>query len=109
VTAKLEGQGFSGVAPLSGFIFRACAGSLILAAALGLGGCALRGAPSFVVAGAFFPAWMACAAIGFVAAGCARGFFVATGLAGVLPLQLFVCAAIGVTAALGCSLVWFGR
>ncbi len=94
---------------MSGFVFRACAGPLSLAGALCLGGCALHGAPSFVAAGAFFPAWMACAAVGFVAAVCARGFFVATGLAGVLPLQLFVCAAVGVSAAFACFLVWFGR
>ncbi len=94
---------------MAGFGIHAFARPLSLGAALGLGGCALHGAPSFVIAGAFFPAWMACAAIGFAAAGLARGIFVATGLAGVLPLQLFVCASIGVSAALGCFLVWFGR
>ncbi|WP_113891100.1 hypothetical protein [Roseiarcus fermentans] len=90
-------------------LFRAPAWLLGLVSALCLSGCAVQGAPSFVVAGAFFPAWMACAAIGFAAAAGARGIFVATGLAGVLPLQFFVCGAIGVLAALGCSLVWFGR
>ena len=90
-------------------IFRRPALAFSLLSAWPLTGCALDGAPSFPLAGAFFPAWMACAAIGVVAAGVARALFVVTGLAGVLPLQLFVCAAVGVYAALGAFLVVFGR
>ena len=89
--------------------FRRLALALSLLGASSLTGCALDGAPSFPLAGAFFPAWMACAAIGAVAAGCARALFVVTGLAGVLPGQLFVCTAIGVIAALGAFLIVFGR
>jgi len=74
---------------------------------LGLSGCAVRGAPSFVLFGAFFPAWMFCAALGILAAIGARAVFVATGLAHVLPLQLFVCASIGVCAGLLAGLFWF--
>lgn len=74
---------------------------------LGLSGCAVRGAPSFVLFGAFFPAWMFCAALGILAGIGARAVFVATGLAHVLPLQLFVCASIGVCAGLLAGLFWF--
>ncbi len=74
---------------------------------LGLSGCAVRGAPSFVLFGAFFPAWMFCAALGILAGIVARAVFVATGLAHVLPLQLFVCASIGVCAGLLAGLFWF--
>jgi len=51
---------------------------------------------------------MFCGAIGLVAAIVARAFFEASGLAYVLPFQLFVCASIGVCAALVAVLVWFG-
>lgn len=94
---------------MSGVVFRRPALALSLLGASLLTGCTLEGAPSFPLAGAFFPAWMACAAIGAVAAGCARVLFVVTGLAAVLPLQLFVCTAVGVYAALGAFLVVFGR
>jgi hypothetical protein len=69
----------------------------------------VKGAPSFTLFGAYFPAWMFCAAIGILAAIVARAIFVATGLAYILPLQLFVCAAIGVSAALFAELIWFGQ
>ena len=42
-------------------------------------GCASHGAPSFVLFGAFFPAWMLCAFIGIFGAIAARGIFVAAG------------------------------
>ena len=74
---------------------------------LGLSGCDVRGAPSFVLFGAFFPAWMFCAALGILAGIVARAVFVATGLAHVLPLQLLVCASIGVCAGLLAGLFWF--
>jgi hypothetical protein len=79
----------------------------ILASALS--GCAVRGAPSFVIAGSYFPGWMFCALIGIVAAIAVRIGFVASGLASVLPLQLFVCAAIGLCADLLAWLLWFGQ
>ncbi len=98
-------MGFS----VSTVVLRQASSALGLICALSLGGCALDGAPSFTIAGAFFPAWMLCAAIGAAAALAARGFFLVTGLAGVLPLQLFLCTAVGVYAALGVFLVVFGR
>ena len=79
----------------------------LAATALALSGCAVQGAPSFTLFGAYFPAWMFCAAIGLVAAIAARAFFEAVGLAYVLPFQLFVCASIGVCAALAAGLLWF--
>jgi hypothetical protein len=69
-----------------------------------LSGCAQRGAPSFALFGAYFPAWMLCAFLGIFASIGARAVFVATGLSTALPFQLFVCMAIGVCFAL---LVWF--
>ncbi|MGJ7507476.1 YtcA family lipoprotein [Variovorax sp. GT1P44] len=71
-----------------------------------LTGCAQRGAPSFALFGAYFPAWMLCAFIGILASIGARAVFVATGLSNALPFQLFVCVSIGVCVAL---LVWSFR
>lgn len=79
----------------------------LLATALALSGCAVQGAPSYTLFGAYFPAWMFCAAIGLVAAIVARAFFEATGLSYVLPYQLFVCASIGVCAGLAAGFLWF--
>jgi hypothetical protein len=77
-------------------------------AALALGGCS-TGAPSFVLFGAFFPAWMLCGTVGIIGAGIARAAFVASGLSNVLPYQLFVCSAVGVIVALFVWLIGFGQ
>ena len=74
-----------------------------------LSGCAVRGAPSFVIAGSYFPGWMFCAPIGIVSAIAVRVGFVASGLADVLPFQLFVCTAIGLCCSLLAWLLWFGQ
>jgi hypothetical protein len=74
-----------------------------------LSGCAVRGAPSFVIAGSYFPGWMFCALIGIVLAIAVRIGFVTSGLASVLPLQLFVCSAIGLCCGLLAWLLWFGQ
>jgi YtcA family len=71
-----------------------------------LAGCGA--APSLTVVGSYFPAWLACGIIGVVAAIVARIVFVATGLVDTLPLQLYVCAAIGIVAACLIWLVWVG-
>ena len=81
---------------------------LFLASALP-GGCSAVGAPSFDLFGAFFPAWLLCGVIGIVGAGAARAAFVGTGLANIIPYQLFVCTAIGVIAAVLSWLLFFGR
>jgi hypothetical protein len=74
-----------------------------------LGGCDVRGAPSFVIAGSYFPGWMFCALIGIVSAIIARIGFVVSGLASILPFQLFVCMAIGLCCGLLAWLFWFGH
>lgn len=74
---------------------------------LALGGCAQRGAPSFPLFGAYFPAWMLCALLGILVAIGARAVFVATGLSAALPFQLFVCVATGLCFALLAWLLWF--
>jgi hypothetical protein len=66
------------------------------------------GAPSYTLFGAFFPAWMLCAAIGIAAAIGARAVFVGTGWSAILPFQLFVCTSIGVILGLLVWLLWFG-
>jgi len=90
-----------------GRFFEAAALTPLLAAALG--GCAVRGAPSFVIAGSYFPGWMFCAVIAFLSAIAVRISFVASGLADVLPFQLFVCSAIGLCCGLLAWLLWFGQ
>ena len=79
---------------------------LVLIAAM-MSGCTVRGAPSFVLFGAFFPAWMLLAFIGILAAVGTRVALVATGLAELLPLQLAVCVSAGVMVAILAWLIWF--
>jgi hypothetical protein len=93
VTGKMRRSTAQGIVPL----------------ALALSGCAERGAPSFAIAGAYFPAWMVCALIGIVAAIAARAGFIVSGMANVLPFQLFVCVAVGACVALLAWLIWFGQ
>jgi hypothetical protein len=52
---------------------------------------------------------MFCALIGIVAAIAVRIGFVASGLANILPFQLFVCSAIGLCCGLLAWLLWFGH
>ena len=80
---------------------------VLLAAALPLSGCAVQGAPSYTLFGAYFPAWMFCAGIGLLAAIVARALIEASGLAYVLPYQLFLCASIGVTVGVAAGFFWF--
>jgi hypothetical protein len=74
-----------------------------------LGGCAGRGAPSFILFGAYFPGWMMCALIGIAVAIAARVGLVASGFAALLPYQLFVCVSAGLICALVAWLIWFGQ
>jgi hypothetical protein len=67
-------------------------------------GCA--GAPSIPVAGAYFPAWLACSLIGIAAALAARAALIATGRA--LPLPLLVCACVGIVCAAATWAAWVG-
>jgi hypothetical protein len=84
-------------------------GLLIFITLPAFAGCASHGAPSFVLFGAFFPAWMLCAFIGILGAIAARGIFVAAGLDSTLPFQLFVCSSVGFVVAALTWLTWFGQ
>ena len=77
---------------------------LLLAQTALLSGCG--GAPSLTIAGAYFPAWLACAVIGVVTTVIARGLMASTHLTTVIPFQLAVCSAIGVLVALAIWLHW---
>jgi hypothetical protein len=80
-----------------------------LGALLALNGCALPGAPSLILFGAYFPGWIACGVAGIGAAILARIVMVMSGLASALPLQLFVCTALGMLVAIAVWLLWFGQ
>jgi hypothetical protein len=72
-----------------------------------LGGCASAGAPSFVLFGSYFPAWMFCAAVGIMGGVIARTILVARQLTDALPHQLTICAGIGLMVALATWLLFF--
>jgi len=72
-----------------------------------MGGCASHGAPSFVLFGAFFPAWMIISIIGIFVAVLTRVALLATRLAPHLPLQLPLCLSVGLTVAVILWRVWF--
>jgi YtcA family len=80
----------------------------ILTGVLAISGCVSRGAPSFILFGAFFPAWMLVAGIGIVLAIVTRGVLLATGLAQIVPLQLLVCVSVGLAVAILIWALWFG-
>jgi hypothetical protein len=82
--------------------------ALIALLSLSLAGCSIRGAPSFDLFGAFFPAWLLCGTVGIAGAIAARAVFVSSGVANGLPYQLAVCTAIGAIASLLFWLVGFG-
>jgi YtcA family len=88
------------------YFFRAAVIAPLLTSALG--GCAVRGAPSFEIVGSYFPGWMFCGLIGIFSAIVVRVGFVASDLSSVLPFQLFVCSAIGLCCGLLAWLLWFG-
>ncbi|MGU7778818.1 hypothetical protein [Burkholderia sp. PU8-34] len=74
-----------------------------LAPAVPLAGCASRGAPAYVLFGAYFPLWLVSAVVGVAGAIVAHRIFVATGWADTVPFQLAVCTAIGLVVAV---IVW---
>ncbi|HTF69229.1 MAG TPA: YtcA family lipoprotein [Edaphobacter sp.] len=77
---------------------------LLLSQTAFLSGCS--GAPSLTIAGAYFPAWLACAVIGVITTAIARGLMASAHLATVIPFQFAVCSAIGVLVALAVWLSW---
>ena len=80
-----------------------------LGALVTLNGCASPGAPSLILFGAYFPGWILCGVAGIVAAIVARVAMVMSGLSHALPLQLFVCVAVGLLVAIAAWLFWFGQ
>ena len=85
---------------------RATAWLAVLSSAALAGGC--NAAPSIVVAGAYFPAWLACSVIGVLGAIVARMVLAAAGLAQVVPMQLLVCLSVGLVCAAVAWTVWIG-
>ena len=79
--------------------------ALLLIAAMS--GCASRGAASFILFGAFFPAWMLFAGLGIAAALATRVAFVVSGVSALIPLQLWVCVSSGLIVAVVIWLFWF--
>jgi hypothetical protein len=75
------------------------AGLLMVASSL-LAGCSFVDAPSFELFGAYFPAWMWCSLVGVVGAASTRVVLTSPAVDGMIPLQLAVCTAVGVIAAL---------
>ncbi|HEY1926552.1 MAG TPA: YtcA family lipoprotein [Caulobacteraceae bacterium] len=74
-----------------------------------MSGCASPGAPSLILFGAYFPGWILCGVAGIAAAIVARIVMVMSGLSNALPLQLFVCIAVGLLVAIAAWLFWFGQ
>jgi hypothetical protein len=73
-----------------------------------LGGCGLKGAPSYSIFGAFFPAWLLCAGIGIAGSIGLRSAFIATGLEAGMPFKplMYFAFAIGLTLSLWLLLFW---
>jgi hypothetical protein len=84
------------------------AAALLLGAiSMTLSGCAERGAPSFELFGAYFPAWMLVAGIGILVAAGTRVLSLAIGIAPALPFPLAISTSVGVVAAVIVWLLWF--
>jgi len=81
---------------------------VVVLTALSLEGCALRGAPSYNLFGAFFPAWLLCAAIGALGSLGIRAVALAIGLDAAMPLKLVTYLAFAATLALSIWLLLFG-
>lgn len=77
-------------------------------AACFLGGCSLKGAPSYSIFGAFFPAWLLCAGIGIAGSIWLRSIFIATSLEAEIPFKPFIyfAFAIGLTLSIWLLLFW---
>ncbi|MCJ8144478.1 YtcA family lipoprotein [Ancylobacter sp. A5.8] len=68
----------------------------------------VAGAPAIPAFGAFFPAWLLCAALGIFGAVIARLVFIRIGLDDVLPWPLAVYTALAVALAVLASSLLFG-
>jgi YtcA family len=72
-----------------------------------LTGCSFADAPSFELFGAYFPAWMLCGLIGIVGAASTRVVLTNPAINEVIPMQLAVCSAVGVIAAVFSWMAFF--
>ena len=72
-----------------------------------LGGCSLKGAPSYSIFGAFFPAWLLCAGIGIAGSIGLRSLFIATGLEAEMPFRPLTYFAFAAALALSIWLLLF--
>jgi YtcA family len=81
--------------------------TLLLLCTFPLSSCVRHGAPSFVLFGAFFPAWLLIGAIGILVALATRAAMVETRLSEQLQPQLLVCVSVGVAVAVLLWLLWF--
>lgn len=77
----------------------------ILTAALA--GCGPARAPSFYMAGSYFPAWLLCVVIGIVGAILVRVLFVKISLDDILPLRSLVYTCVAVLIAIIVGLGFF--
>ncbi|WP_235895546.1 YtcA family lipoprotein [Yersinia alsatica] len=84
-------------------------GSWVLLSAIALSGCTRSEAPSFALFGSYFPAWLACAFIGVIAAMAARVLFIRVGIDEVLPWRLLIYVCLALAVAFICSLLLFAR
>jgi hypothetical protein len=80
----------------------------IAVAYLALTGCSLRGAPSYSIFGAFFPAWLVCAAIGLAGSVALRGLVIASGIEEAIPFKLLVYIAFAAGVAVWLWMALFG-
>ena len=80
--------------------------TLLLASTFCLIGCRDFGAPAFSLFGSYFPAWLACAGIGLIAAIVARVLLILVGIDEVLPWRLFVYTCLGLAVAFISSLLF---
>jgi len=72
-----------------------------------LAGCGSARAPSFYVAGSYFPAWLLCVVAGIAGAILVRVIFVRISLDDILPLRSLVYTCIAVLVAMIVGLAFF--
>ncbi|HDV9907161.1 TPA: hypothetical protein RKW90_001684 [Klebsiella oxytoca] len=82
---------------------------LIAIALFMLSGCVAQQVPVFTLLGSYFPAWIACALAGIVAAVIARVVFIRLGIDDALPARLLVYVCLALAVAFIFSLLIFAR
>ena len=82
--------------------------TFLLIGSIALSACDLRGAPSYSIFGAYFPAWLLCSAIGILGSVALRAAVVASGLEDAIPLRLLVYVGFAAAVALWLWLSLFG-